>query len=294
MSRSKHDVASELSEHLLLPLLVGGEVRLVPPIGAKRALELADGAMIVEGDTSEPIARARLHVARRLLPVDSLAELEPAEWLMLFALNDLLQVTNPDLGGLAGGERPKRLLGMVAQVIARAGAPATLGQAVARHATFSRVLELSRQDQHVSWWVGQSTFRGTRAPRRLLMWPRWRRVSSRSETLGILQMTPAEAGWAPLWRSTLAGFIALSPLSDLAALGRVAPAFEFTAPMVGLLATHAGFELAARAVERSNKLELAVENARAAASRLPDAAEQAVHTARLFVERLEHRRMLAG
>jgi hypothetical protein len=293
VTRGKSDLNAALAERLLLPLLVGGKVQLLPPFGAKRAFELAMQGLPVASDVAERIAQARLRVLRRIVPIDVLGEPEPDEWLLLFALNDLLQATNPDLIGLTGADRPRKLLEMASQVIERAGAPRTLGDALARHATFSRVQELSREDQHVEWWVGQGTFRGVRAPKRLLLWPRLRKVASRIQILPLHQMPPPETPWSDRWSATLARFVAASPLSDLATIARAAPAFEFTGANLGLLSTHAGFELGARVVERSQHLGRAVESARAAAHRLRDGSQGAQRTARLFIERLDQRRALA-
>ena len=45
---------------------------------------------------------------------------------------------------------------------------ARLDEALARHATFSRIFALTRIDTTVTWWVGSETFHGEPPPARLI------------------------------------------------------------------------------------------------------------------------------
>jgi hypothetical protein len=273
-----------LAARLLLPLVNGGRVVPVRPIGERRAVELADHYVLPGGEIGSELAKARLRAARSLCAIDELADPGPGEWLLAFALNDLLQVTNPSLVGTIGRTRPLALLEMIASVIARAGAPRSVGEALARHATFGRTLELVRFDQHVSWWVGERVFRGAQAPARLLAWERLRRVSKREHRVELAKMPGADAPWAARWLALAARFLAASPLSDLSNAGRLQPAFSWTGASLALLRTPAGFDLALRAVARSD-VARNVAAFQQAAKKLPADADDARELVRTFIER---------
>ena len=247
---------STLVEQLLLPLAQGGALRPVPPIGARRALSLTKQPVFMEGDAAGELRRARLAVARRLYPVDGLDELTSSELLLGCALNDLLQVTNPSLTGAIRQRNAERLLAMVGEVIEAAGPPRTLGEVLGRHATFSRLLELTRVDTHVSFWAGSRSFIGARPPRRMLIWPRLRRVSEHELTLELVDMAK-EAGWADEFAKTVGQFLAASPLTDLGSVQRKAPSFSWSASSLALLRNAVGRSLALRAIERGGDLERA-------------------------------------
>lgn len=240
----------ELAERVLLPLTAGGELRPLPPIGEARALAALEYASHAAGALSEVRAR-RLRVARRLCPVDALGDPGPGEWLMLFALNDLLQSMNSTLVGTLAESRPQKLLGLAHRTAERAGAPASVGEALARHATFSRLLELVRIDTEVSWWVGRRVFRGARPPARLLKWQRVRRVSVHESRLSLGEMNAANEQAQPAFETTLRTLLAASPLTDLASAGRALLPFRWTGSTLAFVSTPSGRRLAGRALERA-------------------------------------------
>jgi len=238
-----------LTAQLLLPLVVGGEVKPLPPIGAHRALDLASHALVAGGEAAVELERARLTAARRLCAVDRVGDPTPGEWLLAFALNDLLQATNPDLEGLLGKDRPERLLKMVGQVIRQAGAPRTVGDVLGRHAAFSRVAELERIDTRVSWWVGSADFHGAEPPARLLAWPKLRRVHESKESVPLGEMAPDDAEWSGQWLTLLGHWLAATPLTDIATLDRESPPFVWRGAALGLLSSDPGLTLAYRVID---------------------------------------------
>lgn len=251
------DVAGAVAERVLLPLLAGGEVRPLPPIGSGRAASLAGHQDLVPaGGALDEVRARRLRVARTLLPVDALGDLTQGEWLMAFALNDLLQATNPTLGGWFGADRPERLLEMVQKTLDAAGPPRTLGETVARHATFARLPRLTRVDTHVSWWVGSEVFRGAPPPRRLTLWSDLRRVRQREERVGLGDMTVTQDFHHDAWLAAAAKLLAATPLTDLSWAERDAPPFAFTGATMALIATPAGRNLARRAIDGERKAAL--------------------------------------
>lgn len=243
------NVVAAVTERVLLPLVTGGELRPIEPIGPKRAAEHARVAATLRdfgGESANEIQWQRLRVARRYCPIDRLPPPGQGEWLLAFALNDLLQATNPDLPGMFGRDRPKKLVELALEIVELAGPPRSIGETLARHATFARALELVRVDTHVSWWVGSRAFRGAHPPARLLSWKAVRRVRESRQDVPLASMAPRDAPWAESWNQALSRFIAASPLTDLATATRAAPEFVWTGTLLGLLATHPGWTLARR------------------------------------------------
>ncbi len=270
---SSQELIDAVATRVLRPLIAGGALSPVAPIGAKRALELASQPIVA---ADEELPKLRLRAARALVPVDELPDPGAGEWLCAFALSDLLQITNPTLDGVFDHGRQRALLDMVDTVLAHAGAPGTVGATLARHATFGRLLELERVDTHVSWWVGHHDYRGAEPPARVLAWPRVRRVQRRADHVSLTRMPPDDAAWAERWKAAVAQLLAATPLTALASLSRVEPRFEWTGPTLDVVALPAGRALALRAVERAGELTVASANARAAAGRVTEDAPRRV------------------
>jgi len=264
-------ILAQVAERVLLPLLAGGPLHPLPPIGATRARAAAESASFATDVLGEVRVR-RLRNARRLCAADALGDPGPAEWLMACALNDLLQSTNPSLLGPFASDRPAKLLAMVDDMLAAAGPPRTIGEALGRHATFSRLLELVRIDTHLSFWVGRQVYRGVKPPRRVTRWRKVRRVSEREERVALTEMLPANPVATPLFESALRMLLAASPLTDLANAAREAPKFAWTGAALSLVATPPGRTLALRVLERTR----APRAAHKALSELPDAVRRGV------------------
>lgn len=269
-----HELAERLVEKLLAPLAAGSDVRPLPPLGERRAVELARACPTVESEARLEAERARLRVARALGPFDRLPDLGGADWLLLSALNDLLQVTDPFLTGLFGADRPRRLLEMCAGVVRRAGAPDTVGEALARHATLSGALNIERLDTHVEWWVGSRDFLGQRPPPRLLVWRHVRRVRTSERRVTFSQMGDGEQSWASGWRDVARQWLACSPITVLGGAEALGGLFQWSGSVLGLIECAPGRTLAHRAIERCANRGGWLEVARRAAVALPSAGAQ--------------------
>ncbi len=244
-------LAAELALRLLVPLAVGGEVRPLRPIGSARAQELADEPPGVVDPLWPELEASRLRTARSLAAVDQIAAIAPAEWLLAAALNDLLQATNPELVGPFSERRIARLLDMVETTLVSAATPATVAEALGRHATFAGAHDALRIDTEVRWWTGSATFRGSKPPRRLAAWPKLRRVERSETSVRLAEMGDALGPLEARWSDLLGRWVRASPLGDLATAGRSRPVFVWTESALGLIATPLGRALARRAVDRS-------------------------------------------
>jgi len=226
----------DLVERLLLPLMNGGDVGLVPPIGSVRALECASSALAP--DQLETVRRFKLGAARRIYPVDELGGLSESEWLLLSALNDTLTLAHPSL---TRAKHKARLSALSCQVIERAAPPRTPLEALSRHALFSRLLHLIRRDQNVSWWTGSQRFVGRRPPARLLAWPELRRVRVETEAVPMAGLSSEP------FRRVLAAWLAVNPLTHL--LGApLFSGFTWSGSALSLLADPSGRRLVLRAI----------------------------------------------
>ena len=284
------ELGQALSERLLCPLLLGKEVRLVEPVGEARAVEL--GKSLPGASMFGELEALRLAAARRWAPVDDLGELSADEWLLVAALNDLLQLTNP---GLVRGVRPRKnqqkLARMVSRLIDRAGPPRTVRSALSRHALFSRIVELSRLDTEVRWWVGSDKFVGNTPPERLLAWPELRKVRSTTEHVRLADM--AALGGAD-FEALLERWLTMTPLTLLGTAKQSGVPFRWTGPLVALTYVPLGRRLALRVLLASHDVTAALADLTQALSHIEDD-ELAYGHARCFIaEATELRRQFAA
>lgn len=266
--------AEQLAQHVIGPLLVGGAVHPQRPFGPKLSLTLGQGRQIVDNELRQRVDTARLRVMRSVVAVDVAPPLTPIDWALTCALNDLIQVTNHELSSFATRGRHAELLDAVIALCDRIPGPQTLQEAVGRHATFSRALEVSRQDTAVAWWTGSDHFRGQEPPARLLAWPGLRNVRVTKTMVTLADMAAGAAIDEDDYLGGLAKWLSCSPLSDLATSFRKRPRFGWTSHTVSVVATVAGSNLALRALSHATNDD-------------PDAAEAAIEAMRNSAETLE-------
>jgi hypothetical protein len=241
----------ELIRQVLGPLVLGGRMVLVRPVGAKLALDLERDRTADDPDLWSRIELVRVRRARLLAAVDALSEVGSDELALACAYNDLLQLTNPALEGALSRDRAARLLESILALCERVPPPQTVGTALARHATFSRVLHVIRTDTLVSWWTGKAAYRGVAPPQRLLLWPELRRVHVEQERLGLDAMALGIRGvTTEAFLDAFRFWLTRSPLTDLALAARSEPHFTWSSATLSLIATAPGRTLARRALAR--------------------------------------------
>lgn len=242
---------SELQANVLAPLVLGGPLRPVRPFGVRLALLLGDGAPAIDRDLGSRIDLVRVRVARLIAPIDVLPGLTAAEWALLAALNDLLQLTNHELASVLTRSRYPRLLASVRDLCELVPAPVDVGAALSRHATFARVLDCFRTDALVAWWTGRASFRGQRPPARLLRWRQLRGVQVDTRRVGLADMGHDVPGLAPPdFAEALSLWMTRTPLTDLATAARKDPPFAWSASTLAIVATPPGRSLAYRVLLR--------------------------------------------
>lgn len=243
--------ADELLQRVLAPLVLGGRLTPVRPFGPSLALRIGQRGPVIDIDLRSRLDVARVRQARRIAPVDTLPELGAAELTLAAGLNDLLQSTNHELAGAFTRGRHGRLLASVAELCEHVPAPRDVEEALARHATFARVLELSRTDTTVSWWTGRASFRGQAPPSRLLTWRKLRRVQVNEQRVALVDMCHGLAAVQDgSFCDTLGLWLTRSPLTDIATATRSSPRFGWSSSTLALISTRAGRTLAWRLLAR--------------------------------------------
>ena len=266
--------AESLARGVIAPIVLGGPLTLQRPFGPKLALELGVDRSMVDDDLRTRIDHARLRVARTVVAVDVLPGLEAVDWTITAALNDLVQVTNHELSSFATRSRHQELLDAAVALCRAIPTCGSLQEAVARHATFSRALRITRTDVDVKWWTGSSSFRGQEPPSRLLAWPGLRKVAVTKHAISLAEMSAGAPVSAPAFDQALSQWCSLSPLSDLASAARSAPRFAWSCHTLSTVASQGGCNLALRAFDRATGLEdaavtAAVTAMNASAAQLP-------------------------
>lgn len=267
---------NERFEHLataiVAPLVLGGKLTLARPFGMT-ALTVGQNERILDPNLRTNIDVARVRQARLLAPVDLLPELTVMDWAIAAVLNDLLQVTNHHLGGAFTKSRYGELIQTIHSVCAQIALPGSIGDALARHATFARVMELVRTDTNVAWWTGSARFRGEDPPGRLLAWRNWRRVRIDSERIPLQQMAQGVAPESDFLQA-LSVWLHLTPLTDIATMTRDAPKFVWSRATIALIAVPAGRTLVQRALMRTNVDVISSALTQARASLAPELSAQ--------------------
>lgn len=272
----------ELTNRVLAPLVLGGQLVPARPFGVEIALQVGAGRSITDADLRSRLDVARVRVARLIAPVDTLPELSSYDWALVAALNDLLQITNHELSSAVTRGRHRRLLASVAALCERVPPPRTLGSALSRHATFARVLECVRTDTAVSWWTGRASFRGQAPSARLLAWPRVRNVQVDARRVVLTDMVEGIPTVRPdEFSRALSLWLSRTPLTDLGTLARRSPAFAWSAPTLSLVATPPGRALAYRLLQRQGR-ELVVSVLARAAREVPEQSSEARALAEAF------------
>jgi hypothetical protein len=255
----------ELVTAVLGPLVLGGRVDPVRPLGPRLGLAIGEGRKIADADLRSRLDVARVRVARLLAPVDTVPDIAPEDVALVAAFNDLLQVSNLELSGPFTRSRHARLLETSLELVRAVPPPRTIVEALSRHTVTSRALEVIRTDTTVSWWTGSASFRGQPAPGRLLKWRDLRRVREDTRQVPLVDMGgDAPAVTVDMWLDAVGTWLSRSPLTDLATAGRRSPAFRWSDATLSLITTVPGRSLAFRALARQRPTDAvsALERAR--------------------------------
>jgi hypothetical protein len=250
MAADLGEIAERLFQGIMAPLVLGGPLRPGHAIGARAAFALGQG----EQRPTLPDLEARVYLgrvrrARALAPVDTVGAVTPAEWRLAAMLHDLLQVANPAFDSALRRSAASRILEVAHEGIEGIPPPAHVREALERHSLFARVLEITRTDTAVSWWIGSRTYLGADPPARLRAWPDLRRVTVVATPHPLLEVAPLAVDRHRL-ADALTRWLARTPLTDFATCSRAAPPFAWADASIAFVATYPGRTLALRALAR--------------------------------------------
>jgi hypothetical protein len=280
MPERPSEIVAEVLRRVLTPAALGTPLQIGQPFGRKRAASAAESlaGKPSAGDAGAPAegeVRALLHagigdstdeaVVRRLralapIDVESLgARLDPTSVRLAALAHDAIAAFHPDLIGVfGGGRRPTVLLDSTAAALAEVPPPASLREALLRHAWLGPMFEFELVRTGVKFWVGSRDFVGAEPPARLLAWPEVRRVHRTDRRRSLLEI-PAlfegdtRAALAEPWGRCMACLLAATPLTDLAHADRLAPTFVAGPALASLVESEAGARLARRVLVAAGK-----------------------------------------
>mgnify|MGYP001344757690 CR=1 FL=1 len=243
-------LCERLFSTFLGPLVVGGTLHPGKPFGGKNALAIGDHRQPSDVDLLSRTELARVRVARKLAPIDTLEQAPSgSEWALAAILHDMVQATHPGFDAVFRRTGPKRILDIVEMTLERIPPPTNVGDALSRHTWFSRMFELARTDVEVRWWTGSEQFLGTDPPKRLTAWPELRRVTETRTPRPLMELpTAGSAVDAQRFNWVTEAFLRKTPLTDLATASRAAPQFAWSHENLSLASTRAGRTLVIRAL----------------------------------------------
>lgn len=257
------EIKAEIARRILGPAVSRtAPLVLGRPFGPRRARLAAEafsetaGTVALAREIGPSVEGAVLERLRRLCPVDAAAigsTLDGPTIALAAHLHDALAAFHPDLGGMFRGSAREDVLELAIEAMVALPRPATLREALLRHAWLGEVPRFSLARVDVRWWTGRASFIGQQPPARLLAWPELRKVQKTERRVPVLRLPELFDARLALTLSdpflrAMAAFFAASPLTDLAHAGRLAPPFAWTAATRALVALPAGARLARRAV----------------------------------------------
>src|SRR4051812_11298005 len=111
-------LCERIFDTFLGPLVVGGTMRPAKLVGGKNALGIGPYRAPSDVDLLSRCELARVRVARRLAPIDTLhAAPDESEWALAAVLHDLVQSTHPGFDATFRRSGPKRILEVIEKTL---------------------------------------------------------------------------------------------------------------------------------------------------------------------------------
>jgi hypothetical protein len=188
-------MARRFVSEFLLPLVKGGALHVGRPLGPRSVERL--GAVLAaapagfavgeikaslggelppeEAEALVELGRYRRRRIVDLLPASAAPPLDMVTLRLGAAAHNLLSLGHPEISG-RGLEARQERIAAAAVLLAGAGPPRSVADAVSRHSLLARLPEIVRSDRTVHFWVGRRNFVGRVPPRRITALPRLRSV----------------------------------------------------------------------------------------------------------------------
>lgn len=205
-----------------LPLLAGGEVHVGRPLDRDDLEALCRITAAGSALAAELEQHWRARAAELWLWPSPPCVLERGSLRLLSAAHNILALGHPDLEPRLGRGRALQRVEAFTRACLAAPVPADQAILVARHALLERLLDLSRRDVTVRFWLGRERFLGTEPPARFTAWPSLRRVEQEARVTQWLQ-----SGLSVTQENLLEGLLQQSPVTDLLSPHRSRPPFSW-------------------------------------------------------------------
>ncbi len=197
------------------PLLAGGAALVSRPHGAV-FLDYAAVARPSDAEVDAALHAAFHHAASAVAPIATIPYPDRGAVALALAGHDLLAITDPLLDRWGSRRAVPRMLELVEDLVDAAGAPATRGEALVRHAVVSRLFRLERRDVVVKNWAYTYRFFGREVPGNVVALPKLRRVRSTETMQGVRDLLRAtESRWSVPIARVVRKLVAASPLTSL-------------------------------------------------------------------------------
>ncbi len=215
-----------LVERFVLPLVEGGAGELGRPI-APGCFDFFRQTRVSSPDVDERIFDALHRAAADLAPLDTVPWPSPGLVAIAAAAHDLLALTDPSLGRVFARGARKTIAEWIDRWIELVPAPATRGEALARHGLVAPLSRVARKDVVVKNWAYTYRFYGRAAPWNVVAMPRLRFVKQEEAVVkmrGLVAQLDGQSGLGLGLR--MRALLARSPVTELLEVAEL-PDFRF-------------------------------------------------------------------
>lgn len=214
-ARKLQEIYDALVGRFVLPVLEGGEGQLDRPIAPACFTHFVD-ATATSPEVDDRIFDALHRAASGMVPVETIRWPSPGLIALAAAAHDLLALTDPSLEGFFARGARTTILSWVDAWTRLVPAPATRGEALARHALLAPLLGARRKDVVVRTWLYTYRFQGRALPFAEDVLPGFLKRGSEETSMGLAGMLKAVEQRSQLdLRSRLEALIARSPVTEL-------------------------------------------------------------------------------
>jgi hypothetical protein len=207
--------------HFAAPLVGGGTLRIGMPIG-ERELRFFTSGIAVESEATAAIIDARDRVAGEIAvrpPVLPPIDHDETAMRLLAATHNVLVLWHPALrAGLIARRARLRIRDFTQRLVESIPPARDAREAISMHSVLWNLPRVRRVDRTVRFWAGTRRFVGQAPPRRLVAFPRLRRVSVDEEERTLLADASADPPASARGVSDepiVAALLARSPITDL-------------------------------------------------------------------------------
>ncbi len=183
---ARRSVAEFLGE-FVVPLVTGGQAHVRAPIDAED-LQVFEEDLPHASAEMVAVDEARENILAELVVRPPAMVLSPDDLHLAASLHNLLFLAHPGSDRWTMTDRRLRRVAEASKAFASQPLTRERTRVLARHALLHNIFDLTRLDTQVSWWTGSRRFLGQEPPGRLTAWPGLRRVHTKVDTAGFVDL----------------------------------------------------------------------------------------------------------